>query len=77
MSDDILATLRGLVGSIKAVSLDETDANEALDLDSIARITLIAEMENEFDIVIDTETMEPEVFESLSTLQRFIQSVDA
>lgn len=75
MSDEILTTLRGLVGSIKAVPLEDTPVEEALELDSIARITLIAEMENEFDIVIDTETMEPEVFENLATLQTFISGV--
>jgi acyl carrier protein len=75
MSDEILTTLRELVGSIKAVPLADTPVEEALELDSIARITLIAEMENEFDIVIDTETMEPEVFENLATLQAFIVGV--
>jgi len=72
MSEQILATLREVVGAIKGESLADFPAEQSLELDSIARITLIAELENEFDIAIDTETMEPEVFESLNSLSAFI-----
>ena len=77
MSDQIIATLRELVGAVKGDSLADYPADQALELDSIARITLIAELENEFDIAIDTETMEPEVFETLNSLSEFITSAVA
>lgn len=77
MSDQIIATLRELVGAVKGDSLEDFPADQSLELDSIARITLIAELENEFDIAIDTESMEPEVFESLNSLSGFIASTVA
>ncbi len=45
-----------------------------LNLDSIARISLIAEIENEFEVELDSKAVQPESFETLNTLLALVHA---
>lgn len=70
----ILDLVRRAVARVTSRDLTACGAEEPLNLDSISRITLLVELENALQMPIDTSAMTPEVFESLSSLTRFVGS---
>lgn len=67
-----LELVRATVARVKEADLSGTLPADRLELDSIARIALIAELENEFGIEIDSDAVQPEVFETLQSLTDLI-----
>jgi acyl carrier protein len=76
-SQQTLELIRAAVARVKEADLSRVQPEDPLDLDSIARIALIAELENEFGIEIESETVQPEVFESLASLTSLIEAQQA
>lgn len=72
-----LELIRAAVARVKESDLSATQATDALELDSIARIALIAELENEFGIEIDSDAVQPEVFETLASLTALVEAQKA
>ena len=75
MSENTLNAVRNTVANVIGDDLSSYSADQNLELDSINRITLIAELENEFDIVIEDGSFEPEVFNTLGTLTNFVDGM--
>ncbi len=69
-----LEQVRAIVARVNESDLSKTGPSDPLDLDSIARIDLIAELENEFEIEIDAEQVQPEVFETLASLAGLVEA---
>ncbi len=69
--DKIVATIKEVLlrKSLTARSLDADNA--PLDLDSLARLTLIVELENEFQVAL-MEGAEPSVFQNIALLSDFV-----
>lgn len=74
---EILDKVRKAVEAIKQVDLSTTAVDADLGLDSINRITLIAELELTLDLEIDSGTITPEVFTSLASLVAWIEALRA
>ncbi|RDV27499.1 hypothetical protein DXV75_05590 [Alteromonas aestuariivivens] len=75
MSLNVLELLKSTIGQVKGEDFSDTPTSSPLDLDSINRITLIAEMENVFNINISDMDIEPETFESIDSLSSFVKGV--
>ena len=80
MSELIVDQLKEIIAYKLDVNLgiDEIDENvslyeDGLGLDSIAIVDLITVIEKEFSLEFDDEELNTELFQSLSTLARFIQ----
>lgn len=69
-----LEQVRQAVAVIKDTDLAGVPAEQALELDSISRISLIAELENVFQIEISDTDVTPEMFDSLSTLATMVEA---
>jgi acyl carrier protein len=67
-SPETLELVRDAVARIKEADLAGVGAGDGLNLDSVDRIGLIAELENVFGLELPSEAIAPEVFESLATL---------
>jgi len=69
--DQIVATIQAVLAQkcLTARSLDAVDA--PLDLDSLARLTLIVELENAFQVEL-MEGAEPAVFHTIASLSDFV-----
>ena len=74
MFDEIIGKIREAVSNVTGLSLESIANDTPLGLDSINRITLITEIENEFEMIIETESLEPEIFETLESLTNFVKS---
>lgn len=74
-SAETLQQLRGAVARVTSRDLADTNADEPLNLDSISRISLLVELENTFQMQVDTENVEPESFHSLASLADLIDSL--
>lgn len=75
MSEETLSAVRNTVANLIGDDLSSYSLDQSLELDSINRITLIAELENEFDIVIEDGSFEPEIFNSLGSLTKFVNGI--
>ncbi|MBV1885214.1 MAG: acyl carrier protein [Gammaproteobacteria bacterium] len=73
-SVDLLERLKTVVTSITQETYESVEANAQLSLDSIQRISLIVAFEEEFDIEIDSEELEPETFDSFEQMATYVQS---
>lgn len=60
---------------IKGNDYSTFDPNEALDLDSINRISLLSELENVFEAEINMDSITPEAFFSLASLVELIDGI--
>ena len=67
-SIDTLEQIRQVVAQLTEVDLSGHRPEQPLQLDSISRISLIAELENLFSIELGEDDVSPEMFESLATL---------
>jgi len=74
-SPEIITQIRHIVGS-KILSCPPQEVQDAAirNLDSIGRITLMVELENEFNVELTTDEYDLAVFESLENLARFVLS---
>lgn len=72
-----LNALRAAVERIAGKNCLAISPDEDLNLDSINRISLIVEIENVFDVELDTEALVPEVFKTLSSLAAFVDAARA
>ena len=75
MALNVLEMLKSTVGQIKGEDISNVETSSPLELDSINRITLIAEMENVFDISISDQDLEPDTFHSIDSLNTFVSGV--
>tara|TARA_Y100000780_G_C13501397_1_gene346236 strand:- start:253 stop:501 length:249 start_codon:yes stop_codon:yes gene_type:complete len=71
----ILESLRETLTKVVKKDFSETDADESLNLDSINRISLIVELEWVYDIEIDSDGLDPEVFDTLNALAGYIEGL--
>jgi acyl carrier protein len=69
---EILERVREVVAQVKEADLTALAAEDKLELDSIKRIVLIAELENAF--AIEVESITPDAFESLDSLARLVSA---
>lgn len=67
-----IESLRETLTKVVKKDFSETAIDEVLNLDSINRISLIVELEWVFDIEIDSDGLDPEVFETINSLASFI-----
>lgn len=74
-SEETLASVRTAVGAVKGVDGGSLATGVDLELDSIGRITLIAELENAFQMPIGDQEITPESFQTLESLSEFIESI--
>lgn len=73
MTSSVLEQIRSTVAAITENDLSGHAPEQALALDSIARITLIAELENLFGLELAEDDTLPETFESLASLTTMIE----
>lgn len=71
--EDTLEQARKAVSQVARVDLSDRAPDAPLNLDSIIRISLIAELEAVFDIELPDDAIEPEVFESLESIVRLVE----
>ena len=69
----IIESLRETLTKVVKKDFSEVDADESLNLDSINRISLIVELEWVYDIEIDSDGLDPEVFDTLNALAGYIE----
>ena len=74
MEIDMLETLKLAISSVTQLNYDDFNTTQPLNLDSIQRISLIVALEESFDIEIDSEEMDADVFNSLDSLLTFIKA---
>ena len=74
-SDEMIEKLRDAVERVKGTALDDPDVNAPLELDSINRISLITELENDFLIELDADDIDPDIFDSLSSLAALMDKI--
>lgn len=75
MSTDLLERIKPVLSSISREDYEKTEADKLLKLDSIQRISLIAALEEEFNLEIDSEELEPEVFDTFNSIATFIRKI--
>jgi acyl carrier protein len=73
-SGSTLELVREAVSRVRQTDFAAVGAADSLNLDSVDRIGLIAELENVFGIELPPDAIEPEVFESLQSLSALIDS---
>lgn len=69
-----LNLLRDAVARVCEKDLSGVKPEDPLHLDSVDRIGLIAELENVFEIELDSDDIVPELFDTLSTLLSLVES---
>ena len=71
----IIESLRETLTKVVKKDFSMVDVNESLNLDSINRISLIVELEWVYDIEIDSDGLDPEVFDTLNSLAGYIEGL--
>jgi acyl carrier protein len=71
---ETLEAVRGAVARVRETDMSSVQPADNLNLDSVDRIGLIAELENVFAIELPSEAIVPEAFESLSSLAELIST---
>ncbi|MDG6099263.1 MAG: phosphopantetheine-binding protein [Pseudomonadota bacterium] len=71
----IIESLRETLTKVVKKDFSQVDADESLNLDSINRISLIVELEWVYDIEIDSDGLDPEVFDTLNSLAGYIEGL--
>lgn len=70
----MLERLKSTVASITQADYTDVAADQALNLDSIHRISLIVALEEEFDIEIDSDELGSEMFDTFEQMGNFIET---
>lgn len=73
--EEVIASLRESLNKVAKKSFDDVAVDESLNLDSINRISLIVELEWVYDIEIDSDELDPEVFDTLNSLADLIEKL--
>lgn len=71
----IIESLRETLTKVVKKDFSEVAVDESLNLDSINRISLIVELEWVYDIEIDSDGLDPEVFDTLNSLAGYIEGL--
>ena len=71
---ETLELVRDAVARIKEADLSGVGPGDGLNLDSVDRIGLIAELENVFGLELPSDAIAPEVFETLATLATLVDA---
>lgn len=69
-----LNLVRDAVARVCEEDLSGVKPDDPLHLDSVDRIGLIAELENVFEIELDSDDIVPELFDTLSSLVALVES---
>ena len=67
-SDEVRFKVRAAVERVTGSPLDGLEDDEPLELDSIGRISLITELENDFDLEMDPDSIDPEVLRQVDAI---------
>ena len=70
----MLERLKSTVSSITQADYTDVAADQALNLDSIHRISLIVALEEEFDIEIDSDELGSEMFDTFEQMGKVIET---
>lgn len=72
---EILSTIKKIIArkALTALPVQVLTNNEPLDLDSVARLTLLVELENEYQVELLDDHFDSMVFESIETLSDFVE----
>ncbi len=73
--DDIAASIRQALAKIALTEAASVNDSTLSNLDSIGRITLLVELENEFTVELTAEEYAPEIFSSIDELTDFVWKV--
>lgn len=74
-AENITDLIRQSVERVTRKLLSQLASDAPLELDSINRISLIVDLENTFEIELDSVEVPPEAFFSLASLSEFIQTL--
>lgn len=77
LTTDLKTEIRSILTEVinNDVPNDETDLVETGTLDSLALVSLIMELESQFAIAIDFDTLELESFRSVNSISRYVQAL--
>lgn len=70
---EIITSLRATLTKVCKKDFSTIEADAPLNLDSINRISLIVELEWVHDIEIESDELDPEVFETLNALSAYVE----
>lgn len=72
---DILSIIKKIIAqkSLTAKPVQLLAEDESLELDSVARLTLMVELENEFQVELMDDEFNPVIFESIAALSDFVE----
>jgi acyl carrier protein len=72
---EILSTIKKIITrkALTALPVQVLTNNEPLDMDSVARLTLLVELENEYQVELLDDHFDSVVFESIETLSDFVE----
>lgn len=73
-AEGTLERIRRLVATVQEQDLSACAPEQALELDSTTRISLLVELENEFGIEFGDDDVSPEMFESLASLAATVEA---
>lgn len=71
---DILKSVLGLEGEAESYSEDTALLGSLPQFDSMAVVTILTRIEEEFDIAVDDDDIDAEVFETIGSLTRFVEA---
>lgn len=79
LTTDLKTEIRSILAEVinDDVPNDETDLVETGSLDSLALVSLIMELESQFAIAIDFDTLELESFRSVNSIIRYVQDLQS
>ena len=75
MIEDSVPKIKKAISEIVGRDISDFSGKEPLGLDSIHRISLIVDLENIFDVIINDENLVPEVFETIGSLATFVEGL--
>ncbi len=77
LTTDLKTEIRSILAEVinDDIPNDETDLVETGSLDSLALVSLIMELESQFAIAIDFDTLELESFRSVNSISRYVQAL--
>jgi len=79
LTTDLKTEIRSILAEVinDDIPSDETDLVETGSLDSLALVSLIMELESQFAIAIDFDTLELESFRSVNSIIRYVEDLQS
>lgn len=71
---ETLAKIKEAVEAVTKSEVGDLPADAPLNLDSINRITLLVELENRFQVELDSAEVQPETFDTLAALAAYVNT---